>query len=122
MAAGILVRGVGVVIPAEQAEHVTTFGLREPGRMRCAEREVALTGCGKLVEGLIVGAVQPHDLASMDRALAREREQARLLLAPAGQGAGPFGGPAQVADFLTTFDQSAVDLAREGWRYLAGGD
>src|SRR6476661_6901511 len=67
---------------AADAEHVAALGHRDTGWTWRLVGEIPLHGQIELGEGLVEGALRPHDLAPVHGALAGERHQALLPGAP----------------------------------------
>ena len=80
-----------------------------PGQLRLGKRVAPL-------------AVELHDPRAMREAAARERDQLRLSVAPAGQRVGPLLGAPQLERLLAARDHAAVDDAGDDRRDLVGGD
>ena len=76
---------------AADAQHITLLSQREPGRGRRTFLLVSALRERKFSKRLVICSAQPHDLASMQRALTGVRNQPRLRIAPFGQGTGPSG-------------------------------
>src|SRR5680860_837213 len=96
------------------------LGVREAERRIATREGVPLDGTGELLQGVGVGAVEAHQLATVDRALPGECDQPGLVVAPGGQGMGPLAGPAEVRDVLAGLDRRAVDPPGGDRRHLSG--
>ena len=107
---------------APEAEHLALA----VGRLRCRRRVLAireaLAGPAGLHQCVGPGAVQLHDLRTMEQARSGERHQVGLLLAPRRQGERPLLGAAQLVDLIAALDHAAVDEPAHDRRQLAGGD
>src|SRR5680860_1181081 len=107
------------VLP-HQPKYVAPLGVREAERRIATREGVPLDGTGELLQGVGVGAVEAHQLATVDRALPGECDQPGLVVAPGGQGMGPLAGPAEVRDVLAGLDRRAVDPPGGDRRHLSG--
>ena len=72
------------------------------------------------VEGVHPGAVQLQDLGAMHQAVAAERDEIRLRIAPPAQRGGPLLRTADVEDELARFDHAAVDRSSDHLADLVG--
>ncbi len=81
-----------------------------------------LAGALRLLDRVLPGAVQLHDLGAMDPADPREGDHVGLLLAPPGQRSGPLAGAAECVHLLTGPDHAAVHQTRDEWRQLRRRD
>ena len=118
----LVVRRGGRVVVAAQPEDLAPLVQRQTLRRVHAVGPISVHGEPELGECLLVGALSPHDLGSVHGALTGERDQARLVLAPPGQGRRPLGHPAEVADLLAGLDHRAEDMSRHDRRRLALDD
>src|SRR6059058_1216378 len=98
--------------------------------------EVARLGRGCLVHGLFEpsacalrllqrvrpGALEAHQLRTVNQAAAGERQKVRLPLAPVGQCSRPLPGAAELVDLLARQDHAAVDDAGDDRRERFGRD
>src|SRR6187200_5073 len=75
---------LGLIELALEAEHVALLGQCQSGGNRRTLHLVSPLGRGKLSKGVLIGSAQSHDLSSVQRALARVRDKARLCVAPPG--------------------------------------
>jgi hypothetical protein len=76
----------------------------------------------RLVERVLPGTLDLHDLGAMHQAPAGERHHVRLPRAPVRQGGRPLLGATQRVHLLTKRDHRAVDQARDDGRQLPRGD
>ena len=118
----LVVRRVRPGEVATDAEHVAALGHRDTGWTWRLVGEIPLHGQIELGEGLVEGALRPHDLAAVHRALAGEWHQPGLLGTPCRQGRGPSRRTIEVPDLLAGLDHGAVDVSGEDDGYLAGRD
>ena len=89
---------------------------------RLSAREEPLTRTPRRAARARPLAVQLHDLGAMDQAVAAERDQVRLRVAPVGQCRRPLLRPAQIEDLLACLDHAAVDRAGDDLGHLVGHD
>ena len=81
-----------------------------------------LAGALRLLDRLLPGAAQLHDLGAMHPADAGEGDHLGLLLAPLRQGGGPLAGAAERVHLLTGLDHAAIHQTRHEGRQLSRGD
>src|SRR6185295_13374893 len=97
---------------AAQSVELSLVVEREPdGRLR-RRAEQRFARVLYLVEGLGPLPAHHHDLRAVRTALAAERHEIRLRVAPAAEGLRPLAGSAQIEAFVARLDHRAVDDAR----------
>lgn len=75
-----------------------------------------------LGQGVGPRAPQLEDLGAVDQALAAERDEVGIVVAPAAEALGPALRPMQVEQLLAPLDHGAVAVVHDHGRDLAGRD
>ncbi len=81
-----------------------------------------LVGALRLLDRVLPGATELHDLGAMDPANPREGDHFWLLFAPPRHSGGPLAGEAECIHFLTSPDHTAVHQTRHKGRQFRPSD
>jgi hypothetical protein len=117
--ARLSVRLLGVLEPPAEP---LDLALQVPplrNRSRIHRLREALAGQARLLERRGPVAAQPQELSAVHEAPPSERDQIRLLLAPACQCGGPLMGAPHLVDLFAGENDAAVDDAADDRRHLA---